>query len=157
MGLAASNTLLLSARVSTGWLLDCRPWIARVDRVGKLSIRQFLSYGNLQFLRVSGWTVDLPNLSSIQLGGGSLMGENEDDCSLILQGSPFLSGLRLDLPKLTSITSFRDSFIDPRRVVIASLDSSRWRIRSASAQSYSPAEFWEESSVLESEIHDYLQ
>ena len=65
-------------------------------------------------------------MSSIKLGTYALYGRDNDSCTLIMKGIIKWINWFLDLPNLTSITSVKGSFQQPRSVTLSSLILNDW-------------------------------
>ena len=67
--------------------------------------------------------IDLPSLQSIKLSDIALAGRDDDEsCSLTMRSIYSIENqLKLDLPNLSSITSVKGSFYNPRTVIMESI------------------------------------
>ena len=66
--------------------------------------------------------IDLPSLLFINLGFQSLVGQNDESCSLTMRSIYSIENqLKLDLPNLSSITSVKESFFECRTVIMESI------------------------------------
>ena len=68
--------------------------------------------------------IDLPSLQSIKLGFQSLLGQDDESCSLTMR-SIYCIDFQLkwiDLPNLSSITSVKNSFFECRIVIMESIE-----------------------------------
>ena len=62
-------------------------------------------------------------MKSIELGSQALVGRNDSSCSLKMESVLHWMSYYSDLPNLTSFTSKRNSFNQPRSVTLSSMIS----------------------------------
>ena len=68
------------------------------------------------------WWIDLPELTSIQLGNNAFVFSNNDTSSLVMKSDHDETKWEIDLPKLTSLTAidYSNTFYDVRLITLES-------------------------------------